>query len=118
MRQEALRCLRFFSAPRRFRKEGRGVGDYLLALEDALHEPVHLTVVGGDEQNWAPLHRAALELHLPGRIVERLTPGGRFPDLGQPAAFVCGAAFCSSPQFTADELHQTAKEFVRIAAKP
>jgi uncharacterized protein YyaL (SSP411 family) len=113
-RDDALKGLKAFADPDALKAQGRAVGDYLLALEDALHEPVHVAIVAVDAQAKSPLYQAALKLHVPGRIVERLRPGGRFPDMGRPAAFVCGASFCSSPQFSAEALAATAQRFVLL----
>ena len=96
--QTGERALRHFADDAIVREEGRIVGEYLLALEEALSEPLHFAIVAvaADKGATRPLLTAALSLHAPHRIVEVTLPG-KYPDLGKPALYICGASFCSPP---------------------
>ncbi len=89
------RALRTFAAPAIVSQEGRIVGEYLLAVEEALAEPLHFAIVGPGDTS--ALRKAVLAVHAPHRIVEQHEPGKKYPDLGKPTLYVCGATFCSPP---------------------
>ena len=74
------------------------VGELLLALEEDLREPLHIAVVGdiADAKTQALL-AASLQVWMPHRLVDVQLPGKKYPDLGAPALYVCGATFCSPP---------------------
>lgn len=91
----AERALRSFATPAIVATEGRIVGEYLLAVEEALAEPLHFAIVGPGDTS--ALRKAVLAVHAPHRIVEQHEPGKKYPDLGKPTLYVCGATFCSPP---------------------
>jgi uncharacterized protein len=116
--EAGLRALAAFAREPLVADEGRLVGEYLLALEEARAEPLHFAIVrtataapvvepaaaqpaaqpagvGGSAVR--ALHRAALAVYAPHRLVEILAPGGKYPDLGRPALYICGTSFCSAP---------------------
>src|SRR2546427_11144224 len=81
----------------------------LIALDDLLHEPAHITIVGAvtDPRTHA-LHRAALQAFRPDKIVLLRPDGARsrpFPEAVQamiasatePTAFVCAGTTCAPP---------------------
>lgn len=94
------------------------VGDYALALEDAVHEPFHISVVGNDDAATMALYARALQVHAPGVVIERTEPGERFPDLGRPAAFVCTESFCSQPLFDTPKFAAKVRTILAPEAKP
>jgi uncharacterized protein YyaL (SSP411 family) len=95
--EKGERALRHFADAAIVKEEGRIVGEYLLAVEEALHEPLHFAIVTAQADDASrALLRAALRVYAPHRLVE-VTPPGKYPDLGRPALYICGASFCSPP---------------------
>ncbi len=81
----------------------------LLALDDLLHEPAHITIVGpATDPRTAALHGAALRAFRPDKIVSLHADGDRsipFPEVvramvassTQPSAYVCAGTVCAAP---------------------
>ncbi len=81
----------------------------LLALDDLLHEPAHVTIVGpATDPRTAALHGAALRAFRPGKIVSLHADGDMsipFPEAvramiassAQPSAYVCAGTACAPP---------------------
>jgi len=116
LRAEAERIARAFGTKPVLVREGRGTGDYALLVDELLHEPVHIAVVGKASPSRDALAAIARAANAPGRVVEVLSPSERFPDLGKPVFFVCGSTFCSRPLSSQKELDDALPEFVRVAS--
>lgn len=80
----------------------------LLAHEDFIKPPLHITVVGGkSDPQAAALHTAALRLLTSHEVIEWRDPTDpnpaptevSYPKLAKPALFLCTATSCSSPTF-------------------
>lgn len=113
-REAALRALATLGDPRTIAAEGRIVGTYLLALEEATMPTVDITVVGDldDAGGTRALFDAALGFAEPRAILEVSAPGVRYPDLGKPAVYLCTETACSSPITKPDRFAAMAEEFV------
>lgn len=95
------------------RREGRRIGDYLMALEERQAPYVLVSVVGPDDAPTHALHVAGVELSIPNRIVEVGRPGAsRYPFPGEPSAYLCNAYACSRPVSDAARLGDAAREFL------
>lgn len=80
-------------------RQGRIVGELLVALDLALEGTLRLTLVGEarDPRTRALLAAIALAGE-PRRVLEQVLPStSRYGDPGEPALFVCGAESCSLP---------------------
>jgi len=93
----AERALRAVGDPAAVRAQGRFVGDFLLALEEAAAPVVHFTVVGRGGADASALFAAALRTYDPLKVIEIEEPGQSYPDPGHPAVFVCDDTACSAP---------------------
>ncbi|HWB73765.1 MAG TPA: DUF255 domain-containing protein [Nannocystaceae bacterium] len=113
-RAAALRALAALGDPKVIAAEGRIVGTYLLAIEEATMPTVDITVVGdlGDGGTTRALFEAALGFAEPRAILEVSAPGVRYPDIGKPAVYLCTETACSSPITKADRFAAMAEEFV------
>ncbi|MBC8068856.1 MAG: thioredoxin domain-containing protein, partial [Deltaproteobacteria bacterium] len=113
-RDAAVRALGALGDPEAIAPEGRIVGTYLLALEEATMPTVDITVVGdlGDGGTTQGLLAAALAFADPRAMVELSTPGARYPDIGEPAVYLCTETACSSPVTRRDRFAATAADFV------
>lgn len=81
----------------------------LIALDDLLHEPAHVTIIGPpDDPRTRALHEAALRAFRPDKIVSLHADGDRsipFPEVvramiasaSTPTAFVCAGTACAPP---------------------
>ncbi len=97
-RQRAERILRAIGERPLIRRQGRRVSDFALAIRELGSPPVHIAVVGrATDEGRGALHAEALRAWHPNRIVEVLAPGGLYPDVDQPALYVCTANACSAP---------------------
>lgn len=97
-RASAEKTLRALADPASIEDEGRTVGDYLLALDEFAHAPLHFDVVGhAGDADTAALLAASLAVYAPGKIVALSEPGGEHPDIGHAAVYVCSDRVCSSP---------------------
>jgi uncharacterized protein len=113
-REAALRALAALGDPESIAPEGRIVGTYLLALEEAMMPTVDVTVVGdlADGGNTHALFEAALAFAEPRAILELSAAGVRYPDLGKPAVYLCTETACSTPITNAAQLAAIAEDFV------
>ncbi len=110
----AKRGMRFLSSDGAQKDIFSFVGGVTLADQELAEEPVHIAVVGGkDDPKAAALFAAAQRHPSPYKITEWKVPGAAFreggidyPDLGRAAAYLCADGRCSSPKFTAAELHE------------
>jgi hypothetical protein len=111
----ALAALRAAARPSELRRMGRMVGPYLLALEHLAAGHLLLSVVGPpDDPRTGALHRAALALDEPTRLVELGRPGeSRYPYPGEPTVFLCSRDACSLPITTPADLPEAARRFLR-----
>jgi uncharacterized protein YyaL (SSP411 family) len=111
--EAARSALAACARPGELRSLGRIVGEYLLALELALSGHVLLTVVGPDEPRTRALHRAALSVDEPTKLVELSRPGeSRYADPGEPAVFLCTHEACSMPITDPSALPRTLRRFL------
>ncbi len=114
-RDRALAALRDVAVPAAITRQGRKVGALVLALERARSGYFLLSVVGerGDPATHA-LHRAALRLQRPDRLVELGVPGSsRYPYPGEAAVYLCSRDACSLPFTDAGSLAQGVTTFAR-----
>ena len=112
-RDAAVAALRASARPGELRSLGRMVGEYLLALEALDAGYVLLSVVGPDDPRTTALHRAAVDLYEPTRLVELGRPGAsRYPYPGEPAVFLCTSEACSMPVTDPSELRESALSFL------
>jgi uncharacterized protein YyaL (SSP411 family) len=106
-------ALRWLLAPGIAERRHAYVGGLLLAEEEARTDPVHVAIVGAKADPVAQaLYAAALQVPTAHKLVEwwdrREGPAPRgediYPELPQPAAFLCANGACSSPLFSAPAL--------------
>jgi uncharacterized protein len=100
----------------------------LVALDDLLHEPAHVTIVGsGTDSRTAALRGAALRTYRPDKIVSLHSPADGSPDdraavlpavvramvrgSAAPTAYVCAGAACAQPTGDPEALAQTIMTF-------
>ncbi|MEM6290924.1 MAG: DUF255 domain-containing protein [Myxococcota bacterium] len=101
------------------RREGRIIGTYVLALEEFDMPTVDITVVGdADDPQTAALYTAAANIPDPRAIIERSAPGERYPDIGEPAVYLCTATSCSAPLKDAASLRARAIEVLARSLPP
>ncbi|MCC7540031.1 MAG: thioredoxin domain-containing protein [Deltaproteobacteria bacterium] len=114
-RIEAERALRAVGRRDQIRRLGRRVGEYAMALEMLNGPYVRFAVVSGaDDEPTRALYRAALGVYEPVRLMERLRPGeGDYPDVGQPAVFLCTQNACSLPVTDGSRFAEAAREFMQ-----
>jgi uncharacterized protein len=120
-REAAERALAAVGQPKTIEKEGRIVGQLVLALEDVLTPIVDITVVGlPEDPRTLALHRAALRLYEPRAVIERSRPGERYPDIGKPAVYLCTEDACSTPITDLEPLSLIAEKFLHgsLPARP
>lgn len=95
------------------RSMGRMIGDYVVALEIEHTTYVRLYVVGPDAPETRALHRAAIALAEPTRIVELARPDeSHYPYPGEPSIFLCTADSCSTPVTDPSALPGAVREFL------
>jgi uncharacterized protein len=100
----AGQTLQAVATPKAIKAEGWAVGELLTALHEQLQEPLRFAIVARTEAEAAPWRAAILATWAPHRVVEVTPPGKKYPDLGEPAVFVCGLSFCSPPITTTAKL--------------
>jgi uncharacterized protein YyaL (SSP411 family) len=93
----AERALRAVGGAEAIRAQGRFVGDYLLALEEAAAPEVRMTIAAREGKDAAALYAAALRVYDPLKVIEVEAPGATYPDTGRPAVYVCDDGACSAP---------------------
>ncbi len=97
----------------------------LIALDDFLHEPAHVTIVGRrDDPRTAALHRAALTAYRPDKLIS-LYPDGEVAiplplavramvaAATEPRAYVCAGTACAPPAGDPRTLSETLQTFGR-----
>jgi hypothetical protein len=99
----------------------------LLADDELVTEPTHMTIVGAkDDPRAIKLHAAARAFPARYKRLEWLdpregklpNPDVEYPDLGEPAAFACSNRICSYPSFSADELRATVTQMAKLKKTP
>jgi uncharacterized protein YyaL (SSP411 family) len=105
----AERALRAVGGPDAVKGQGRLLGDFVLALEEAAAPPVKFTVVGRPGPEAAALFDAALRCYDPRKLLVAEEPGNTYPDIGRPAVYVCDETSCSEPLTTPEALERFAK---------
>lgn len=114
LEERAIATLRAVAAPAELRRMGRRVGEWLMAVEELRAPYVLISVVGPEGPATRALHRAAVALPIPNRLVELGRPGAsRYPFPGHPAAYLCNADACSLPVSEPSELAAAATRFLR-----
>jgi hypothetical protein len=80
-------------------RQGRIVGELLLALDLAIEGTLRLTLVGeARDPRTIALAEAIARAGEPRRVLEQVLPStSRYGDPGEPALFICGVASCSLP---------------------
>lgn len=112
----AMRALAAVGEPAAIEPEGRVVGMYLMALEEAMLPIVDVTVVGDPaDPRTRALYDAALKWYEPRAVLEPSLPGERYPDLGKPAVYLCTDTACSTPITRATSFEATAEAFVQTS---
>lgn len=113
-RAASLRALASLGAAKTIDAEGRFVGTYLLAVEEALMPTVDITVVGDldDGGTTRALFDAALAFPEPRGVLEVSAPGVRYPAIGKPAVYLCTETACSSPITKPERFAALAEAFV------
>jgi uncharacterized protein YyaL (SSP411 family) len=83
----------------------------LLANEDAIQAPIHVTVLGAvSDPAFAALHAAALRAIRSHELIETRDPADPspsaipYPTLDRAALFLCTARACSSPTFKPEDV--------------
>ena len=101
---------------------GRPLTGTLLADAELANEPVHLTIVGAkDAPDAQALHATARAVAVSFKRVDwwdkregaLKNPDVTYPELDQPAAFLCTNRICSLPAFTPEELQAALKRVVK-----
>jgi uncharacterized protein YyaL (SSP411 family) len=114
----AMRYLTSVSA-----EAARPMPGVLLADQELAVEPTHMTIVGHkDDPRAQALHAAARAFPARYKRLEWLdlregklpNPDVEYPDLGEPAAFVCSNRICSYPSFNAEELAATVRQMAKL----
>ncbi len=122
-RETALRTLEAFVSA--YPQMGYFASGYARQVDTLLNPPVEINVVG-DVAAAASLHRAALALDAPSRVVQVLEPavdGARLealllPPGPAPAAYVCFGTACSAPVIDPEALTEVAKRMRDAVAAP
>ena len=102
---------------------GLHASSLFIAVEDLLHEPSHIVIVGPrDDPRTRALHDAALTAWRPGRMISHHEDGADdvpVPEVVRamqahaavPTAFVCAGTSCAPPVATPEALTQTLASF-------
>ena len=116
--KRAKSLLSILGAGRKLEDQGRWLGEFVLASDEALEEASHLVVAGSREDpRTQALFKAALKSGRPNLVVILHDPASGpptnldlgFPPLKQPAAFLCGKGTCSSPLTTPEAILEAAR---------
>lgn len=110
----ARAALLALSDPEVLARQGRIVGEFLLALELAIEGTVHFALVGEDDDpRTEALLDAVQSLYQPRRVLDRLLPSASpYGDPGEPALFLCGREACSFPITEPAELASSVEAFL------
>lgn len=95
-------------------RQGRIVGELLLALDVAIDGTLRFTLVGdADDERTAALLDALRRLPEPRAVLEQVAPAAsRYGDPGGPAVFLCATDACSPPITDPAELADSVAAFV------
>ncbi len=117
-RERSKSLLRMLGSKQKLEDQGRWLGEFVQAADEALEEPSHLVVVGPrQDPRTLELFHAALKSGRPNLAVILHDPADGapknpdlgFPPLKKPAAFLCGKGTCSSPLTTAEAVLEAAR---------
>ena len=105
-------AMRYLATPEIARKRGAYVGGMLLADAEVNSEPLHIVIVGGKNDAGAKkLFDTAARYPLGYKQVEwqdkkepPIHKGITYPDIPQPAAYICTGMACSAPIFKAEDI--------------
>jgi uncharacterized protein YyaL (SSP411 family) len=113
----AQRTLRSASDPGAIARQGRKVGDLLLALEEATSDYVMFSVVGpATDARTRALWQAAAHAYAPHALLRVDEPGlALYPYPGEPALYLCSASACSAPVSDPAALPAALAAFVQSA---
>ncbi len=113
LQERAQETLQAVGVPAELRRLGRRVGEWIMAAEELRAPYVLVSVVGPQSPATEALHRAALAVPAPNRLVELGRPGAsRYPFPGRPAAYLCNADACSLPVSEPTELAEAVARFL------
>jgi uncharacterized protein YyaL (SSP411 family) len=98
---------------------------YAREVDSLLNPPAEVNIVG-NVVSAAKLHRAALLLDIPARVVQLLEPqrdSERLEELSlppqpAPAAYACAGMMCSPPVTEPDALADAVRDMQQVAARP
>lgn len=118
--EAANRALASLGAPQSIAAEGRIIGHYAVGLAEITMPTVDITVVGklGDGAATDALHAAVLRYPEPRAVIEVEAPGGRYPNIGKPAVYLCTATACSTPITKPQKLVALADAFLATSLPP
>lgn len=104
-RDRAETALRSSSHPQFVRENDVFIGQYVLAVHALRDEFIDVTVVCAETSDTAcrDLWKTALHDVRHVRKIVKLQKPGRYPDMGEPAAFVCTSKLCSDPILASDD---------------
>lgn len=103
-RTRAETALRGVSDAELLKDSGLFTGQYVLALHVLRDEFIEVTVVcnGAHPIKCSQLHKTALHDVNHARKLVKIEKPGRYPDTGEPSAFVCTSKLCSNPLAASD----------------
>lgn len=112
--EAARAALQALGDPDLLSRQGRIVGEFLLALELAIEGTVHFTLVGADDDpRTAALLDAVRSLHEPRRVLDRVLPSASpYGDPGEPALFLCATDACSFPITDPEQVAESVEAFL------
>jgi len=98
---------------------------YARQVDTLLNPPAEVNIVG-DVESASGLHRAALWLDVPSRVVQMLDPANdrerletfSLPAEPAPAAYACFGTMCSAPVRDPDALIETVRQMQQAAVGP
>lgn len=110
----ARAALQALGDPDLLSRQGRIVGEFLLALELAIEGTIHFTLVGADEdRRTAALLDAVRSLHEPRRVLDRVLPSASpYGDPGEPALYLCATDACSFPITDPEQVAESVESFL------
>ena len=110
----ARAALQALGDPDLLSRQGRIVGEFLLALELAIEGTVHFTLVGADDDpRTAALLDAVRSLHEPRRVLDRVLPSASpYGDPGEPALYLCATDACSFPITDPEQVAESVEAFL------
>ena len=120
LQEIARRTLEAFAGA--YPQMGHFAAGYARQVDTFLNPPAEVNVVG-DAASAPALHRAALALDLPSRVVQLLDPARDaerlaalfLPAEPAPAAYVCLGMVCSPPVLSPEQLMETVRQMQSLA---